>query len=305
MKEFCRIIVVLVLTGFVAQGCGTLSRLLPGLAGNGAGRTVPSGGGTAVGGGAEYGGGARNGGTINVAGTAGADTLVTRSTIGSPEEITIPSYEELSLTALQRRLIRTAKGKIGCRYQYAGKGPNSFDCSGFTGFVFGKEGIRLSPSSMAQYSQGRAVGKREPLHPCDLVFFSGRRISGTVGHVGMVLDYDRRTGEFTFIHASVGNGVEIQHSSADYYARRYIGARRILTDDGMHYDTDPSVYVPDVDIPEEPEQTQPVEQWHTIKSGDTLSAIAKRYHTSVSAICRLNGIKETTILQIGRKLRIK
>ena len=34
-----------------------------------------------------------------------------------------------------------------------------------------------------------------------------------------------------------------------------------------------------------------------------LSGIAKKYHTSVKAICKLNGIKETTVLQIGRKLK--
>lgn len=46
-------------------------------------------------------------------------------------------------------------------------------------------------------------------------------------------------------------------------------------------------------------------KWHTVKSGDTLSGIAKKYHTTVKNICRLNGIKETTILQIGRKLRVR
>lgn len=66
------------------------------------------------------------------------------------------------------------------------------------------------------------------VRPCDPVFFSGSRISSTVGHVGMVLDYDKKTGSFTFIHASCSEGIEIQRSSADYYARRYIGARRIL-----------------------------------------------------------------------------
>lgn len=46
-------------------------------------------------------------------------------------------------------------------------------------------------------------------------------------------------------------------------------------------------------------------QYHKVKSGDTLSAIARRYHTSVSALCRLNRIKETTILQIGQKIRVR
>ena len=46
-------------------------------------------------------------------------------------------------------------------------------------------------------------------------------------------------------------------------------------------------------------------KYHTVKQGDTLYAIAKKYHTTVDKICKLNKIKETTILQIGRKLRVK
>lgn len=46
-------------------------------------------------------------------------------------------------------------------------------------------------------------------------------------------------------------------------------------------------------------------QYHTIRQGDTLGKLAIKYHTSVRTLCRLNGIKETTILQLGRKLRVK
>ncbi len=46
-------------------------------------------------------------------------------------------------------------------------------------------------------------------------------------------------------------------------------------------------------------------RWYTIKSGDTLSGIAYRNGTTVSALCRLNGIKSTTTLQIGRKIRVR
>lgn len=47
------------------------------------------------------------------------------------------------------------------------------------------------------------------------------------------------------------------------------------------------------------------EMYHMIKSGDTLSKIATKYHTSVKALCGLNGITERTVLHIGRKLRVK
>ncbi len=46
-------------------------------------------------------------------------------------------------------------------------------------------------------------------------------------------------------------------------------------------------------------------RYHKIKSGDTLGALAIKYGTTVSAICRLNGIKSTTILRIGRTLRVR
>ncbi len=46
-------------------------------------------------------------------------------------------------------------------------------------------------------------------------------------------------------------------------------------------------------------------RYHTIRSGDTLGAIARKYGTTVTNICRLNNIKSTTVLQIGRKLRVR
>lgn len=46
-------------------------------------------------------------------------------------------------------------------------------------------------------------------------------------------------------------------------------------------------------------------QYHVIKKGDTLSALAKRYGTTVSKICTLNGIKPTKILQLKERIRVK
>ena len=46
-------------------------------------------------------------------------------------------------------------------------------------------------------------------------------------------------------------------------------------------------------------------KYHRIKSGDTLGAIARKYGTTVTNICRLNGIKSTTTLRIGRSLRVR
>ncbi|WP_306639901.1 M23 family metallopeptidase [Sanyastnella coralliicola] len=46
-------------------------------------------------------------------------------------------------------------------------------------------------------------------------------------------------------------------------------------------------------------------KYHRIRSGDTLSGIARRYGTSVSAICRLNGMSRNSTIYAGRKIRIR
>lgn len=42
----------------------------------------------------------------------------------------------------------------------------------------------------------------------------------------------------------------------------------------------------------------------TVKKGDSLSKIAKRNHTTVAKLCKLNGIKTTSKLKPGQKLRV-
>jgi len=46
-------------------------------------------------------------------------------------------------------------------------------------------------------------------------------------------------------------------------------------------------------------------QYHKVRQGDTLSGIARRYHTSVKTLCRLNNIKETSILRLNQKIRVR
>ena len=45
--------------------------------------------------------------------------------------------------------------------------------------------------------------------------------------------------------------------------------------------------------------------FHTVRSGETLGGIARRYGTSVNAICRLNGIRSTSIIRPGQRLRVR
>lgn len=44
--------------------------------------------------------------------------------------------------------------------------------------------------------------------------------------------------------------------------------------------------------------------YHKVRPGDNLGKIARKYHTTVSRICKLNKIKSTTILRVGRRLRV-
>ena len=44
-------------------------------------------------------------------------------------------------------------------------------------------------------------------------------------------------------------------------------------------------------------------KYHTVRRGDTLSAIARRYGTSVNALCKLNCMRQTSVLQLGKRIR--
>lgn len=45
-------------------------------------------------------------------------------------------------------------------------------------------------------------------------------------------------------------------------------------------------------------------RFHRVRSGDTLGHISYRYGISINKICRLNGIRRSTILRVGQRLRI-
>lgn len=140
-------------------------------------------------------------------------------------------YGDLSeeSVAMINDLLSEAKTHCGKKYVYGSKGPNTFDCSGFTGYVYKQFGYKLNASSRGQYTEGQPVNKGE-LRPGDLVFFTSARSKGGVGHVGIVVTADNENNSFTFIHAAISNGIEVQKSTAPYYSKRYVGARRIITE---------------------------------------------------------------------------
>ena len=117
-------------------------------------------------------------------------------------------------------VVETAKNYIGYRYVYGASGPNSFDCSGFTSYVFKLHGVSLSRTAKGQYSNGTAVARGD-LQPGDLVMF-GPSVAG-INHVGIYI------GGGQIVHAAnPSRGVTIDTINSGYYNNNYVGARRVI-----------------------------------------------------------------------------
>ena len=125
------------------------------------------------------------------------------------------------------RIMDEAMKHIGARYRSGSKGPNAFDCSGFTSYVFGRSNLNIGCSSRDQYARNIPISRSE-MQRGDLVFFTSPHSGRNVGHVGIVVDVDPITRTFNFIQASSKSGVKISNSSEGFYARRYVGVRRVL-----------------------------------------------------------------------------
>ena len=122
--------------------------------------------------------------------------------------------------ALADRIVDYALQYLGCPYVYATAGPDSFDCSGFTSYVYKHFGYSLHRSSYDQLKDGKAVQKADLL-PGDILLFS--RNGDVVTHVGLYI------GNGEFIHASTSTtGVIISDLYSDYYVQHYYAARRII-----------------------------------------------------------------------------
>ena len=124
-------------------------------------------------------------------------------------------------------ILAQAQSLLGTRYRSGGNTPAGFDCSGFTSYVYGLNNINIGRSSRDQYAKNTPI-KRRDMQPGDLVFFSGSKIGSGVGHVGIVTEVSDGGDTFLFIHSSSRGGVVISRSTDEYYARRYIGVRRVM-----------------------------------------------------------------------------
>ena len=133
-------------------------------------------------------------------------------------------YESMTVNSL----LDEAMSHIGARYRSGSKGPNAFDCSGFTSYVYRQMGYdNIGASSRDQYARNIPVSRSE-MQRGDLVFFTSPNSGRNVGHVGIVVDVDPITRSFNFIHASSSSGVKITNSNDGFYARRFIGVRRVM-----------------------------------------------------------------------------
>ena len=122
-------------------------------------------------------------------------------------------------------VINEAMKYMGVPYKWGGKTPKGFDCAGFTRFIYGQFGVSLAASARPQYKEGVRI-KKDEIAPADLVFYGGRHSTKSIGHVGLVTSVEE-DGSFKFIHAS-STGIRITSSKEAYYAKRYIGACRLI-----------------------------------------------------------------------------
>lgn len=115
-----------------------------------------------------------------------------------------------------------ALAHLGTPYRIGGLSPQTgFDCSGLVAYVY-REGAGLAlPRNTSDLSVlGQAV-ERGALRPGDLVFYNTQRRD--YSHVGIYLGEDR------FIHAPTSGGeVRVENLRANYWVRRYNGARRVI-----------------------------------------------------------------------------
>lgn len=245
--------------------------------------------------------------------------------------------------SLRDSIIAEADKHIGKRYQYAGKGPKRFDCSGFTGYVFRQFGYELYASSSSQYLQG-AKSSLADAKKGDLIFFKGSNAkSKSVGHVGIIYEVnpDGKNTTLRFIHASINKGITIDnYPESDYYRARFMGIRHIvgeLNRNGVPYheeeeskeevkeqeneETTPQKEEEEKVVPEEKteeetkRQEEPFDQreshpvwkedtiFHTVKKKETLFKISKKYKCTVEDLMEWNHLSDT-YLKLGQTLFI-
>ena len=137
----------------------------------------------------------------------------------------------MTVSELADRIIEEARRHLGKPYRHAGNGPKVFDCTGFTKYVFDKFGYKLGRTVPAQAKDGREVlGNLSDLQKGDILIFGSRPNTRRMGHAGIFIGMDSTGTNFSFIHAAVKGGIQVNNLQETYYKQRFLGARRILPD---------------------------------------------------------------------------
>ena len=118
--------------------------------------------------------------------------------------------------SIREQIIEFAQKKLGAPYVWGATGPNSFDCSGFIGYVFKSvANLNLPRVSSAQATFKPKISSNS-MTKGDLVFFETTG-GGHISHVGIYM------GNRQFIHASSGKSRRVMVSSldSDYYSKAF------------------------------------------------------------------------------------
>ena len=125
-----------------------------------------------------------------------------------------------------------AASLIGRPYIWGAEGPNAFDCSGLTQYVFNEFGIDLPRRAVNQADVGTRIARR--LQRGDLVFFASDGRRAVVTHVGI---YE---GGGMMVNASKRRGRVGRDDLDDpFWTERFMFATRILAGDRDHTDSRP------------------------------------------------------------------
>ena len=145
----------------------------------------------------------------------------------------VKMLEEIKANKISREkeIIDTAMAYLDTKYIWAANGPSAFDCSGFTKYVFGKNGFTIPRYSGNQAKVGIKVNYKE-LEVGDLVFFDTEKghKKRKVNHVGIYI------GNNKFIHASSAKKkVTItSFKKKKFYKQRFLWGRRIVKDNSTY-----------------------------------------------------------------------
>ena len=168
----------------------------------------------------------RAGSVVDIVSDAGNGWYQIESGYVSAEYVTLVSADYESSSALGASAAAMAKSLLGKRYVSGASGPNSFDCSGFTYYIYKQLGHPIARGSSSQYYNSGYFVSTDAMQPGDLIFFFDRRFDSSGGtlpttHVGMYV------GDGQFIHAST-TSYRVQYDSIyGYYAPYIVGAKRI------------------------------------------------------------------------------